>query len=73
MPSRQPLTKERQSEPEVDAGEVRPPSPPQLPSKLRQAPQAPADKSGVKSASGPHPQNVRDSASGATAIFLVQH
>ena len=44
-------------------------SPPQLPSKLGQAPQAQADKSGVKSASGPHPQNVRDSASGATSPF----
>lgn len=40
-------------------------SPPQLPSKLGQAPQALADKYGVKSASGPHLQNVRDCASGA--------
>lgn len=45
------------------------PPPPQLPSKLGQAPQAPADKFGVKSAFGPHPQNVRDSASGAMSTF----
>ncbi len=66
-------SKERRSEPEVDAEEVRPHSPTPASSKLGQAPQAPADKSGVKSASGPHPQNVRDSASGALSMFLGQH
>lgn len=69
MPFRQPIIKKRRSKPEVDAGEVRLHSPTQLPSKLGQAPQARADKSRVKSASGPHSQNVRASASNATSPF----
>jgi hypothetical protein len=69
LPFRQPSFERKGNQPEVDAGGAAHTHHTQLPSKLGQAPKARAEPSGVKSASGPHPQNVRYSARVATSPF----